>query len=302
MELQEALVATATRLAKEIDANAILALTETGEPDELVFKSGFSKEFIERATGMKRKGIKVVAATPNDDTYNRLIERPDAKVIKLTARSPNRLAQIQHAVWRGIRDGVFWPGEQVVCLVGDAASPGATDTILIYRISETETTLAEIIESDPVLAAITEIACELGRVGYHGQPVGTAFIIGDDKKVLARSNQLGMNPFKGHALIDITKKDNWEIVKSYALLDGAFVLDEKGKLLAAGMYLKSNAKVEVPSGLGTRHVAVAAMTAVTKAKGITVSGTDGAVRIFENGKILVKIDPNTKIVTEVLMK
>ncbi len=302
MELQEALVSTATRLATEINANAILALTETGKTYELVFKGSYAKEFIERATGRKRKAVKVVAATPNEDTYNNLIARPDSKVIKLTVRSPNRLSQVQHAVWRGIRDGIFWPGELIVCLVGDTAAPGATDTVMVYRISETETTLAEIVESDPILSSLVEISCELGRVGYHGQPVGTAFILGDEKVVLAKSKQLGINPFKGHPPIDITNRDNWEIVKSYALLDGAFILDEKGRIHNASVYLQSNAKVEVPSGLGTRHVAVASMTASTKARGVTVSGTDGSVRIFEKGKILLKIDPNTKIVTEVLIK
>jgi DNA integrity scanning protein DisA with diadenylate cyclase activity len=302
VEVQEALVATAARLATEIDANAILALTETGKTYEMVFKSAFTKSLVKRATGLERKEIKIVAATPDEETYNKLMEIPDAKVIKLTVRSPNRLTQVQHAVWRGLRDGVFWPGEQVVCLAGDVASPGATDTILVYRISETESTLAEMVESDPVLATIVDIACELGRGGYHGAPVGTAFMIGDEREVLRRSEQLGMDPFKGHKPIDITKKENREIVKSYAFLDGAFALDKDGKLLAAGRFLDADAKVDIPSGLGTRHMAVAAMTAVTKAKGVTVSGTDGTVRVFDDGKILVKIDPNSKIVTEVLMK
>ncbi|MEM3452641.1 MAG: diadenylate cyclase, partial [Candidatus Hadarchaeum sp.] len=54
--------------------------------------------------------------------------------------------------------------------------------------------------------------------------------------------------------------------------------------------------VEIPPGLGTRHLAVAAITAATRARGITVSGENGVVRIFEKGKILAKIDPGSRII------
>ena len=146
------------------------------------------------------------------------------------------------------------------------------------------------------------MAIELGAGGYHGAPVGTAFMIGDSREVLRRSRQLGINPFKGHPSVNITDEKEREIIKPYAFLDGAFILDAKGNLLAAGRYLEADAEVDIPSGLGTRHMAVAAMTSETKAMGVTVSGTDGSVRIFKGGKLLVKIDPRSKILTEVLME
>ena len=145
MKVQEALVSAAMRLATKLDADAVLALTETGRTFELI-RSRSAKSIIERVTGRKKKERKLVAATPNEKTYRKLIGYPKAEVIKLTLRSPSRIGQIQHAVWRGLREGIFWPGELVVCLVGDAASPGGTDTLTVYRISETESTLAEMVE------------------------------------------------------------------------------------------------------------------------------------------------------------
>ncbi len=301
MKVQEALVSAAMRLTTELDADAVLALTETGRTYELI-RGRSAKSIIERATGRKKKRRKLVAATPNEETYLRLMEYPKAKAIKLALRSPSRIGQIQHAVWRGLREGIFWPGELLICLVGDVASPGATDTLTVYRISETESTLAEMVESDPVLTAVVDVVTELGGGGYHGAPVGTAFLIGDSKRVLRCSRQLGINPFKGHSSVNVTDEKKRDIIKPYAFLDGAFILDAKGNLLAAGRYLEAEAEVDIPSGLGTRHMAVAAMTSETKAKGVTVSGTDGTIRIFEGGKLLVKIDPRSKILTEVLME
>jgi DNA integrity scanning protein DisA with diadenylate cyclase activity len=60
--------------------------------------------------------------------------------------------------------------------------------------------------------------------------------------------------------------------------------------------LDAKARAKVPEGLGTRHLAVASMTAATHAKGVTVSGEDGTVRIFELGHVVVKINPNSKII------
>lgn len=300
MEMKEALGRAAIRLAREINADAVLVLTETGKMYEMLFGGGFIRPLIKRATGFKKKKLKIVAATPNVETYDRLLGRPGAEVIRLAVRSSSPLSQVQHAIWCGLRNRIFSPGELLVCLAGSATSSGTINTILVYRVSGTEATVAEMVESDPVLASVLDIACELGRGGYRGVPVGTAFLIGDEKKVMRHSKQLGINPFKGHRPINVTKRENKEIVKDYAFLDGAFVLDGSGKILAAGRFLTADAKVDIPSGLGTRHLAVAAMTAVTEAKGVTVSGTDGTVRVFKDGRIVAKIDPSSKILTEVL--
>ena len=147
--------------------------------------------------------------------------------------------------------------------------------------------------------AVVNISTELGWKGREGEPLGTAFIIGDVDEVMNKSHQLGLNIFKGHKNLNITNRDNWELIKRYAFLDGAFVLDKEGNFVAAGRYLDADIDVDIKAGLGTRHLAVAKITAATSAKGVTVSGTDGVIRIFSGGQILGEIDPRSKMLKEV---
>ena len=301
MEIPEAIAATAARLASKINADAILALTENGKACDLILRKTLGGSMIGRTAGFHKRGIKFVVATPDHETYERLSRLPQAKAIKLVVRAPTRVGQVQHAICRGIREGILWPGELLVCMVGDGFLSD-TDTLFVHRVTGSESTLAEIIESDPVLAAIVEIAVELGRSGYHGQPVGTAFVIGDSKAVMRRSRQLIPNPFRGHPDIFATDKKDREIIKRFAYLDGAFIINKDGHVITAGRYLNANAETDIPLGLGTRHRAVATMTASTKASGITVSEEDGMIRVFRGGKQIAKIDPKSRMVMEALVK
>ncbi|KXA88980.1 hypothetical protein AKJ57_06030, partial [candidate division MSBL1 archaeon SCGC-AAA259A05] len=271
--------------AEDIEADAILTLTESGRTYNFLRK--------------KIKNMDVIAFTPNEDTYKELNEDPEAKAIDFTVRDPSRTGQIRHAVWRSLNDGLLSTKDVVVCLTGEIGSSKGTDTISVYLISEAESTLAGVIESDPVMNSIVEISTELGWKGREGEPVGTAFMVGDVDKVMSLSHQLGLNPFKGYEGIDVTDHSNWELIKRYAFLDGAFVLDGEGRLVAAGRYLNANVEVDLPSGLGTRHIAVASMTAATHSRGVTVSGTDGVIRIFSDGKILGEIDPRSRMLKEI---
>lgn len=285
MDFQEKIVSKATELAREIDADSILILTEKGKAYNL-------------AKG-KFEDISVIALTPNRETYEELSEDPEAKVIDFSVRDPTRTGQIRHAVWRGLNSGLLAPGDLVVCLTGEMGSAHGIDTISVYLISEAESTLAGLIESDPVMNAVVEVSTELGWAGREGEPLGATFVIGDTEKVMNQSKQLGLNPFKGYDDVYITDRQNSELVKRYAFLDGAFVLDGDGRILAAGRFLEADVDVDIPTGLGTRHISAAAMSAATHAKCVTVSGTDGIIRIFSNGEILGKIDPRSKMLEEV---
>lgn len=285
MSIQEKIVYAAVGLAENIEADAILTLTETGKTYE---------HLADRVDDLK-----VVALTPNKETYDRLSKDSKAKIVDLTVRDSSRISQLRHAVWRALNKEFLKPGELVVCLTGEVGSTHGTDTISVYLISETESTLAGIIETDPVMNAVVEISTELGWKGREGEPMGTAFMIGDVEKVMNQSHQLGLNPFKGYEGINITDRKNWEIIKRFAFLDGAFVVDEEGNIVSAGRYLDADVDVEIPSGLGTRHISVASMSAATHSKGVTVSGTDGVIRIFSDGDILGEIDPRIKMLEEI---
>jgi diadenylate cyclase len=69
------------------------------------------------------------------------------------------------------------------------------------------------------------------------------------------------------------------------------VVSHDGIFLSAGRYLDAvAAQVQVPLGLGSRHIAAANMSAVTKAVGIVVSESS-VVRLFCHGQLVGEIIP-----------
>lgn len=278
MDVPKALAASAIRLASEIDADALLIFTESGSHCWDILKRGVAVDF--------RGKPKIVVVTSNPEVHNRLRKIQELSVIKLIAR---RVAedQIKHAISHGIHEGIFSTGQRLVCLMGNSFSD-IPDTLLVKEVMGFEAALPTM-ESDPVLTSAIEVAIKLGHWGPRGRSIGSAFVIGDTEEVMKRSHQLMLNPFKGHSLM-ITNRSNWQTIKKYAMFDGVFIVEESGRILSSSRYLDANAKVNISKGLGTRHIAVASMTAVTEATGVTVSGEDGAVRIFRRGKIEAKIN------------
>ena len=69
------------------------------------------------------------------------------------------------------------------------------------------------------------------------------------------------------------------------------MVSHDGIVLSACRYLDAvAAQVEVPLGLGSRHIAAANMSAVTKAVGIVVSESS-VVRLFCHGQLVGEIIP-----------
>ena len=147
-------------------------------------------------------------------------------------------------------------------------------------------------QNQNVLQRLLEIAIELSVEGREGTPVGTIFVIGDTRRVLRHSHQLIPNPFKGHR-INVLDRNSKEIIKEFAQLDGAFIVRDDGRIAAAGRYLEVEPKVidlMLPPGLGSRHIAAAGITKLTKAMAISLSES-GTIRIFKNGLMLLEYNP-----------
>jgi diadenylate cyclase len=150
-------------------------------------------------------------------------------------------------------------------------------------------------QNQNVLQRMLEIAIELSIEGREGSPVGTIFVIGDSRRVLRHSHQLIPNPFKGHK-INVLDRDTKEIIKEFAQLDGAFIIRDDGRIVAAGRYLEVEPRVidlMLPPGLGSRHIAAAGITKITNAMAITLSES-GTIRIFKNGLMLLEYNPRLK--------
>jgi len=157
-----------------------------------------------------------------------------------------------------------------------------------------ESVLCQVTDYDPaILDSLIALAVEIAREGREGRRVGTLFMLGDQEAVLSRSRPLILDPLLGHPessrhLSNLSLRGT---IKELAQLDGGFVVSQSGIVVSACRYLDAIATpVDVPLGLGSRHLAAANMSAVTNAVGIVVSESS-VVRIFCHGQLVGEIVP-----------
>jgi DNA integrity scanning protein DisA with diadenylate cyclase activity len=137
------------------------------------------------------------------------------------------------------------------------------------------------------------LAVEIAREGREGRKIGTMFIISDTKETLRQSSCLILDPLKGHSneKKHIEDPNMHETVKELAQLDGAFIVSDNGVFLSAGRYINASSEgIDLPLGLGARHMAAASITLHTNAIAVVVSESS-IVRIFDDGEIVSEIIP-----------
>jgi len=144
-----------------------------------------------------------------------------------------------------------------------------------------------------VLESALELALEIAREGREGRRIGTLFTLGKAEAVLAASRALILDPLAGHtpARTNITDPNLRGTIKELAQLDGAFVISEGGTVVAACRYLDASVEqVDLPLGLGSRHLAGASVSQRLGAVAIVVSES-GVVRVFHGGQIEATLIP-----------
>jgi DNA integrity scanning protein DisA with diadenylate cyclase activity len=102
------------------------------------------------------------------------------------------------------------------------------------------------------------------------------------------------NPFRGYSKEERDVRDPAvrEQIKDIAQLEGAILIRRDGVSVAACMHLQATApEITLSMGLGTRHAAAAAVTKATRAVAVVVSQSSGSVRIFQNGEVVLTIEP-----------
>src|SRR5690348_11236835 len=122
--------------------------------------------------------------------------------------------------------------------------------------------------SPEVSQRVIELSVEIAREGREGRKIGTLFTIGDAENVLGHSRPLIFDPIAAHPehIRSIWNDDLRGTLKELAQLDGAFVFDDNGIVVAACRYLDAQASdIEMPMGMGSRHLAAASISKVTRA-------------------------------------
>ena len=144
-----------------------------------------------------------------------------------------------------------------------------------------------------VLKQTISLAVEIAREGREGRKIGTLFVVGDSGEVIKRSKPMILDPLHGHPDEDkqIDSPDMRETIKELAQLDGAFLVSGKGVVLSAARYIDAASdSLDLPLGLGSRHMAGASISRQTSAVSVVVSESS-MVRMFDDGELVSEIVP-----------
>lgn len=215
--------------------------------------------------------------------------------IQVRSFSNQRLAQLRSAVLVGLTRGTVQFSDRICC-VGGMAGSNQFDTVVVVDVEKEFQTLlsghADLLPEDvkpEVLERVIGVATELAVEGREGRPVGCLFVVGDAEKVERASKPLVLNPFHGYRAEDrnILNPFMDETIKEFSSVDGAFIIRGDGVVETAGSLLQaSEYSPSLPSGLGARHAAAAAISVAAECIAIVVSSSTGQVMLFRRGVMM----------------
>ena len=222
-----------------------------------------------------------------------------AETVQVRSFSNRRLAQLRSAVLVALTRGVISFNDRICCIGGITGS-NQFDTVVVVDVEREFQTLltghADLLPPDvkpEVLERVIAVATELSVEGREGRPVGCLFVVGDTPRVERLIKPLVLNPFFGYKEEDrnILNPFMDETVKEFSSIDGAFIIRGDGVLLSAGSLVQAtDVEHTLPSGLGSRHAAAAAISAATDCISIVVSSSSGQVTLFRRGEVLSLTD------------
>lgn len=244
--------------------------------------------------GPEFKGFKTVLITHGGMESTQGKRNVDA-VLPVRSYSSNRLSQLRSAVLIGLTRGLF-SFDTRLCCIGGIPHSNQFDTIVVVdverefrSIMSLDTKMLPANVQPEVVERVLAIATELSIEGREGRPVGCLFILGDIEHVRPFTKPLVLNPFYGYREEDrnILNPFMDETVKEFSSIDGAFIIRGDGVLEAAGTLIHAPDYIhKLPSGLGSRHAAAAAITLATDSLAVVVSSSSGQVTLFRRGEML----------------
>jgi DNA integrity scanning protein DisA with diadenylate cyclase activity len=286
----ELFLKTALRLAGKIGAQGIVVYADA--LDDLIFADRVPRN---RNLILLTKKKRLDGTEAREDS---LVAKART-VLTLPRIALTRMSLVKIGTTLLLSQEIVGPGSKLVFAVGPSDS-GPLDLIQVVDTSkESEVIagrgvarLAEVVQPE-LFQAVLNLAVELADTGREGKPLGTIFVVGDHEKVMQLSKQMIMNPFKGYDEDErnILANALKETVREFAAMDGAFVIADDGTILAAGRYLGAAIDESLlPRGLGSRHIAAAGISTLTRAVAFVISESSGDVRIFKDGRIIMHIE------------
>ncbi|MFH5805269.1 DNA integrity scanning protein DisA nucleotide-binding domain protein [Alienimonas sp. DA493] len=246
---------------------------------------------------LKRTRLIIASDRPVVQKAARDAELP---VVALQHEPQTRQTQLSQALLEAIADDLLASGDTVVCLYSLFEKHGV-DSLSVVSLADhlsrlTSRDLRRLDTQVPLetLRQVVDLAVEIGHEGREGKKVGALFAVGDHERVMALSHEQVHDPFRGYSRKDrmIRNPRVQESIKEIAQMDGAFVVGCDGLMHGAGRNLNAPAEgLTLSKGLGSRHWAAAAMSKVTDAILVAVSESTGTVRVFQNGRVVLRIEP-----------
>jgi diadenylate cyclase len=285
---QHEIIRAAVALATKSNVDHLLYVGDLPLPEESFRgKPRARKKLVQAVVGLSQREVIEAAGIP---------------VLPLPDYDLGRPEKLKIALVSGIARGLYKEGDVVVGLL--ARKPAAMpDSILVVTVGQEEEDgsfgflQAEGVSAG-VMDALIELAVSIGVEGWEGRPVGALFVVGDSNTVMEKSRQLTLNPFQGYSEDEknIMNPDVRHALHAFAVLDGAFIVREDGVVVAAGRYLNfdEEKELDVPLGLGARHMAAAGISRDSEAIAIVVSQTSGSVRVFRRGKAALELAPRMR--------
>jgi DNA integrity scanning protein DisA with diadenylate cyclase activity len=288
------MVETAIQLAHASAADAVMLLWDDDPQRE-----GFND--VQRLEWLKQRvdQVMIVVVGTSDELLREAAGHGLAH-IKLESPEATIHDRLTHSILDAVAAEYLRPGANVVA-VYSSFNVDQFDSISVVQLTShlgrlTARDLQKLETKVPLetLKRVVELAVEIGREGREGQPVGTMLVVGDHRKVLAQSQPAGFDPMKGYTRKQRNLRDYrvCEGIKEIAQLDGAFIIAADGTVESSCRIIDTDpVELTMTTGLGSRHYAGAAISKNTEAIAVVVSQSSGTVRIFQNGEVVLRIEP-----------
>ncbi len=281
----ESLVTSASLVATATDADGILFLLD--------FDTDW--EFLKKQCDKTRL---IIASHSKDIVENAAAH--EIATIHFEIHETSIHDRLTQSILDSIASEYVMPGSSVVAVYSnfDIDDP---DTVSVIKLNErlgrlTARDLQRLETNVPLetLKCVVDLAVQIGREGREGKTVGTMFVVGDHRRVLEQSRPAGFDFVRGYTrkernIMDARVREG---LKEIAQMDGAFVVAADGTIESSCRIIDTNpVDITMTTGLGTRHYSGAAISKNTKAVAVVVSQSNGTVRIFQGGEVVLRIEP-----------